>query len=126
MSVYVDGSIVEVYANDELAITTRAYPWLLNSTGCGVLMNGTGSAVKVSNLELWDGLVCNSLHQFEHVLIACILPSSRPGRIDRPTALGDWSGMDVSVILYTCSVMMLTIRSCATAIASIYGLWAGN
>ncbi|KZP28036.1 glycoside hydrolase family 32 protein [Athelia psychrophila] len=57
MTVYVDGSIVEVYANDELAITTRAYPWLSASVGCGVLSNGTGSSVAVSGLELWDGLV---------------------------------------------------------------------
>lgn len=54
-----DGSIVEVYANDVTVITTRAYPWLLASKGAGFLVqNGdTDSTVYYSDVELWDGLI---------------------------------------------------------------------
>ncbi|ORY65647.1 glycosyl hydrolase [Leucosporidium creatinivorum] len=58
LTVIVDNSVIEVHANDEFALTTRVYPWLSNSTGTGFLSsNVSGSAVKVSNVELWDGLV---------------------------------------------------------------------
>jgi beta-fructofuranosidase len=60
MSIFVDGSIIEVYANDVLAVTTRAYPWLSASTNVGFLVrNGTlgAASVNVSNVELWDGLL---------------------------------------------------------------------
>lgn len=57
LTVVVDNSVLEVHANDEAVITTRVYPWLSASTGAGVLAaNVTGSAVTVSNLQLWDGL----------------------------------------------------------------------
>jgi len=56
LTAIVDNSILEVFANDQLFITTRIYPWYSNSTGVGLISrNGTGS-VDVSNLELWDGL----------------------------------------------------------------------
>ncbi|KAL8284210.1 hypothetical protein RQP46_004959 [Phenoliferia psychrophenolica] len=58
LTIVVDNSIIEVHANNEAVITTRAYPWLSNSTGAGLLAaNLTGAAVTVSKLELWDGLV---------------------------------------------------------------------
>nr|6S82_A Chain A, Beta-fructofuranosidase [Phaffia rhodozyma]6S82_B Chain B, Beta-fructofuranosidase [Phaffia rhodozyma] len=59
LTVFVDGSVIEIYANDEVALSTRAYPWLANSTGAGLLADGTtaGDVVGVSGLELWDGLV---------------------------------------------------------------------
>lgn len=57
LTVIIDNSVVEVHANDEAIITTRVYPWLSNSTGAGLLAaNVSGSAVNVTNLELWDGL----------------------------------------------------------------------
>jgi len=58
LSVFVDGSIVEVYANDVAIITTRVYPWLSKSIGAGWLTgssSGNGT-VSVSNAEVWDGL----------------------------------------------------------------------
>ena len=57
LTIIVDNSVLEVFANDEAVITTRIYPWLSASVGAGVLgVAGTGSPVKVYNQELWDGL----------------------------------------------------------------------
>lgn len=62
LTIVVDNSIIEVHANNEAIITTRAYPWLANSTGAGLLAaNLSGPAVSVSKLELWDGL-CKSFY----------------------------------------------------------------
>lgn len=78
LTVVVDNSIVEVFANDHFAVTTRvcvsasfylsrqafslmlpclpSYPWLDASVGAGLLARaGTGEVV-ASKLELWDGL----------------------------------------------------------------------
>lgn len=58
LTVVVDNSAVEIFANDELAITTRAYPWLSASVGAGLLSaNATGTPVQASGLQLWDGLI---------------------------------------------------------------------
>ncbi|KAF8325634.1 glycosyl hydrolase [Cantharellus anzutake] len=59
LSVFVDGSIVEVYANDQAVITTRAYPWLAASKGVGFVSSGgtNATSVRVSDVELWDGLL---------------------------------------------------------------------
>jgi len=44
LTAIVDNSILEVFANDQLFITTRIYPWYSNSTGVGLISrNGTGS-----------------------------------------------------------------------------------
>lgn len=90
LTVIVDNSVIEIFANDEFALTTRVcvlpvmsphlqrcrrltlphprcsrYPWLEQSIGAGLLhsANGTatnGSDVSVSGLELWDGLGASS------------------------------------------------------------------
>ena len=60
LTIIVDGSVVEVYANDVTIITTRAYPWLLASKGAGFLVQNGGDAdskVYYSDMELWDGLI---------------------------------------------------------------------
>ncbi|KAJ7770559.1 glycosyl hydrolase [Mycena metata] len=63
LTVIVDNSALEVYANDVAVITTRIYPWLSASVGAGFFVlppsNGSvGSAnVSYSQVELWDGLV---------------------------------------------------------------------
>lgn len=56
--VLVDNSIVEVYANDHFAITSRVYPWLAASVGAGFIHQGgaSGASVRFSSVELWDGL----------------------------------------------------------------------
>jgi beta-fructofuranosidase len=77
LTVYVDNSVVEVYANDVTVvrvpyllsvfhcislfqkITTRVYPWLSNSTGAGFISTSGDeqTSVYVSKAELWDGLI---------------------------------------------------------------------
>lgn len=63
LTIVVDNSVVEVYANDETVITTRVYPWLSASQGAGFLVqpssggSGGNSSVYYSKLELWDGLI---------------------------------------------------------------------
>jgi beta-fructofuranosidase len=60
LTIVVDNSVVEVYANDETVITTRVYPWLTASNGAGFLIKGGGGAestVYYSNVEVWDGLI---------------------------------------------------------------------
>ncbi|PVF95784.1 Arabinanase/levansucrase/invertase [Serendipita vermifera] len=62
-TIVVDNSVVEVYANDVTVITTRVYPWLSASKGCGFLatpgLGGSGgnASVTYTNVELWDGLI---------------------------------------------------------------------
>jgi len=59
LTIIVDNSVVEVYANDVTVITTRTYPWLLSSKGAGFLVqNGSpNSTFYYSDMELWDGLI---------------------------------------------------------------------
>lgn len=59
LTVIVDNSAIEVYANDQTVITTRAYPWLTASKGVGFLSQngGVNGSVAVSEVELWDGLI---------------------------------------------------------------------
>ncbi|KAG8813318.1 hypothetical protein FRC17_001606, partial [Serendipita sp. 399] len=59
LTIVVDNSVVEVYANDVTVITTRVYPWLSASRGAGFFTTGDGSnsSVHFSSLELWDGLI---------------------------------------------------------------------
>jgi len=60
LTIIVDNSVVEVYANDVTVITTRVYPWLVASKGAGFLVKGGGgdnSTVYYSAMELWDGLI---------------------------------------------------------------------
>ena len=65
LTIVVDNSVVEVYANDETVITTRVYPWLSASLGAGFFVQpsssggngGSNSSVYYSNVELWDGLI---------------------------------------------------------------------
>ncbi|KAJ7136062.1 glycosyl hydrolase [Mycena epipterygia] len=61
LTVIVDNSALEVYANDVAVITTRIYPWLSASNGAGFSVlppsNGTGGSVSYDQVELWDGLI---------------------------------------------------------------------
>ncbi|KAJ7151108.1 glycosyl hydrolase [Mycena filopes] len=62
LTVIIDNSALEVYANEVAVITTRIYPWLSASIGAGFSVlppsSGTGSGnVTYSQVELWDGLV---------------------------------------------------------------------
>ncbi|KAF8757669.1 Glycosyl hydrolases family 32 [Rhizoctonia solani] len=55
LKVFVDNSIVEIYANDVFAMTTRIYPWRDDSNGLGYYTSGS-SSVKYSNVKVWEGL----------------------------------------------------------------------
>lgn len=54
-TVYLDGSLLEVYLNDRFALTTRIYPASLASTGVGIFVDGGASAV-VQSVDFWGGL----------------------------------------------------------------------
>ncbi|QRW02501.1 glycoside hydrolase family 32 protein [Ceratobasidium sp. AG-Ba] len=53
--VVVDNSVVEIYANDVFAMTTRIYPWRDDSLGLGYYSSGSGS-VKFSSVKVYEGL----------------------------------------------------------------------
>ncbi|CAH7688859.1 family 32 glycoside hydrolase [Phakopsora pachyrhizi] len=79
LSIFIDNSIVEIYANDQTALTTRVYPWLQSSTGVSFFVQAPRSnlqgkqiiratpkesvshfapqSVKFSRVELWEGLI---------------------------------------------------------------------
>lgn len=79
LTIVVDNSIVEVYANDQTVITTRVYPWLLDSNAVAFFVQAPDAFKKInldddqslnhqnttfipqsvtfSNVELWDGLL---------------------------------------------------------------------
>ena len=52
LRIFVDGSIVEVFANDSLCLSGRVYPTLPDSTGVALYSQG-GNAVARS-LDLWE------------------------------------------------------------------------
>ncbi|KAJ5150894.1 uncharacterized protein N7482_010146 [Penicillium canariense] len=56
MSIFVDGSLVEVYVNERFALTTRIYPSREDSSGVALFF-GPGVEVEYSNIEIWDGLL---------------------------------------------------------------------
>jgi beta-fructofuranosidase len=56
MSIFVDGSLVEVYVNERFALTTRIYPSREDSTGIA-LYSAADAKVEYSKVEIWDGLM---------------------------------------------------------------------
>ncbi|OOQ83368.1 glycoside hydrolase family 32 protein [Penicillium brasilianum] len=56
MSIFVDGSLVEVYVNERFALTTRIYPSREDSTGIA-LYSAADAKVEYSKVEIWDGLL---------------------------------------------------------------------
>ncbi|KAJ5778642.1 hypothetical protein N7520_001888 [Penicillium odoratum] len=56
LNIFIDGSLVEVYANDRFALTSRIYPSREDSTGISFFAE-EGVDVKYSQLEIWDGLL---------------------------------------------------------------------
>ncbi len=52
LRVFLDKSIIEVYANGRQCVTQRIYPSRIDSTG--VFMFASGGAVKVNEAEAWD------------------------------------------------------------------------
>ncbi|KAF7719133.1 Beta-fructofuranosidase [Penicillium ucsense] len=56
MSIFVDGSLLEVYVNERFALTTRIYPSREDSTGIA-FYKAPCAQVEYSNIEIWDGLL---------------------------------------------------------------------
>ncbi|MCF8302023.1 MAG: GH32 C-terminal domain-containing protein [Bacteroidales bacterium] len=55
MRVFIDGSVVEVFINEESAFTTRIFPELENSTGIDLFAEGgTATGIKVDAWEMLD------------------------------------------------------------------------
>ncbi|ODQ53337.1 concanavalin A-like lectin/glucanase [Saitoella complicata NRRL Y-17804] len=54
LRIFVDNSILEIFANDVLALTTRIYPYLQDSNEIGLMVKN-GSA-QYSDVTVWDGL----------------------------------------------------------------------
>jgi len=57
LRVFVDKSIVEIYANDRQAICRRVYP--VRSDSLGVVLFATGGAVKFSRAKAWEMMPSN-------------------------------------------------------------------
>ncbi|KAF2501800.1 Arabinanase/levansucrase/invertase [Lophium mytilinum] len=55
MSVFLDGSLLEVYVNGRFALTTRIYPSREDSTNFGVYVD-EGASVHVAEVAAWVGL----------------------------------------------------------------------
>jgi beta-fructofuranosidase len=55
LRVFVDGSLVEIFANDRFAMTSRIYPSRLDSRGIGLYAE-PGVEVEYQTIEMWDGL----------------------------------------------------------------------
>ncbi|KAE8350773.1 glycosyl hydrolase [Aspergillus coremiiformis] len=55
LTIVVDNSILEVYANSRFALGTWVRPWYANSTGISFFHNGVGE-VLFSNMTVYDGL----------------------------------------------------------------------
>jgi beta-fructofuranosidase len=51
LHVFVDGSLLEVYANERLAITERVYPTRVDSTG--VMIDAIDGAARLLDLRIW-------------------------------------------------------------------------
>ncbi|GES66719.1 glycoside hydrolase family 32 protein [Aspergillus terreus] len=56
MSIFVDGSMVEVFVNDRFALTGRIYPSREDSHGFS-LYSAPGVHVEYSDIQIWDGLL---------------------------------------------------------------------
>jgi beta-fructofuranosidase len=57
LRIFVDNSLLEVYANNRTVITTHIYPALSNSTGLGYIIGGQGGLVTFTNVVVWSNLL---------------------------------------------------------------------
>ena len=52
LRIFIDKSVVEIFANEKLFMAGRVYPALENSTGVSIKAAGRDAALK--SLEAWD------------------------------------------------------------------------
>lgn len=53
LHIFVDKSVIEVFANDKAVLCARPLPMLEDSDGLSILLHGTGSAV-LENADIWE------------------------------------------------------------------------
>ncbi|CAF0713401.1 unnamed protein product [Adineta steineri] len=56
LRIFVDNSLVEVYANNRTVIATHIYPTLSDSAGLGYIVGGQSESVTFSNVSIWLNL----------------------------------------------------------------------
>lgn len=56
LDIFVDGSLVEIYANNRFALTARIYPSRLDSTGVSLFVDKNVNTT-FGMVEMWDGLM---------------------------------------------------------------------
>jgi beta-fructofuranosidase len=56
LRIFVDNSLVEVYANNRTVIATHIYPTFSDSTGLGYIVGEQGGSVTFSNVSIWLNL----------------------------------------------------------------------
>ncbi|OMP86679.1 Acid beta-fructofuranosidase [Diplodia seriata] len=55
--IFVDGSLLEIFVNDRLSLTSRVYPSRADALGAAVVSTGGGGAAAVfENVTFWDGM----------------------------------------------------------------------
>ncbi len=54
LRVFLDGSVIEVFANDRVCLTSRVYPTLADSHGVRPFANGAAAELRL--LDVWDML----------------------------------------------------------------------
>jgi len=52
LRVFVDGSVVEIFANERHCLTSRVYPTSEDATGIGV--TAIGGRAQLSKLDVWE------------------------------------------------------------------------
>lgn len=56
LRIFVDNSLVEVYANNRTAIATHIYPARLDATDVGYIVHGSGGSVTFTDVRIWSNL----------------------------------------------------------------------
>ena len=56
LHIFLDNSLIEIYANNHTVITAHIYRALLDSTSLGYIVNGQDESVTFSNVSTWLNL----------------------------------------------------------------------
>jgi beta-fructofuranosidase len=56
LHIFLDNSLLEIYANNRTVLATHIYPALSDSTGLGYIVGGQGRSVTFSNISIWSNL----------------------------------------------------------------------
>lgn len=56
LRIFVDNSLIEVYANNRTAIATHIYPARLDATNLGYIVDGQGGSATFTDVRIWSNL----------------------------------------------------------------------